>query len=279
VPGCDSSKPAERLLVLWVLIGLLELVVHDAGNPRRYVMFIPALVALASIALASGRAWISSSETVKAPWRSRLLFAPLALGLGYLVIGTALQPLLVGDRSAPQPYHVAVSVSSALAVIGTLCLLIWWQPIVSWLSRRSVRPRAAAVLIAAVVLWNLGQYVGWAAAHTDLNYRASVALGRLLPPGTLVPGHARERDGPRESDQADFHRPRLRQLYRSVRSRRRALYTDVRFAKPRVRESARQWHDSRAPQSVSAAPDHRTFDVDETPGAGPGPVLIEKHPK
>ena len=183
-----QARPAERLLVWWVLIGLLELVVHDAGNPRRYVMFIPAIVALASIALASGRAWISSSESAKAPWRSRLLFAPLALGLGYLVIGTALQPLLVGDRSAPQPYHVAVSVSSALAVLGTLCLLIWWQPIVSWLSRRSVRPRAAAVLIAAVVLWNLGQYAGWAATHTDLNYRASVALGRLLPPGTLVQG-------------------------------------------------------------------------------------------
>jgi hypothetical protein len=48
--------------------------------------------------------------------------------------------------------------------------------------------RAAAVLIAAVVLWNLGQYAGWAAARTDLNYRASVALGRLLPPGTLVQG-------------------------------------------------------------------------------------------
>ena len=41
-----DGRPAERLLVLWVLIGLLELVVHDSGNERRYVMFIPALIAL-----------------------------------------------------------------------------------------------------------------------------------------------------------------------------------------------------------------------------------------
>lgn len=183
-----QARPAERLLVWWMLIGLLELVVHDSGNQRRYVMFIPAIVALASMALASGRAWISSPETAGASWPSRLVFAPIALGLGYIVVGTALQPLLVVDRSALQPYHVAVTVSSALALIGTLCLMVWWRPVVSWLSSRSLRPRAAAVLISAVVLWNLGQYVGWAAARTDLNYRASVALGRLLPPGTLVQG-------------------------------------------------------------------------------------------
>ena len=40
------GTPAERLLVLWVLLGLAELVVHDSGNERRYVMFIPALIGL-----------------------------------------------------------------------------------------------------------------------------------------------------------------------------------------------------------------------------------------
>ena len=32
-------------------LGALELMLHDAGNERRFVLFIPPLVALASIAL------------------------------------------------------------------------------------------------------------------------------------------------------------------------------------------------------------------------------------
>ncbi|MSO50607.1 MAG: phospholipid carrier-dependent glycosyltransferase, partial [Acidobacteria bacterium] len=48
-----SAHRAERLAVLWLLVGLVELVVHDSGNERRYVMFVPALVALASMAMGS----------------------------------------------------------------------------------------------------------------------------------------------------------------------------------------------------------------------------------
>jgi hypothetical protein len=182
-----QARPAERLLVWWVLFGLAELVVHDSGAERRYVMFIPAIVALASLALASGAAWVPSTASA-ARWRSRLLFAPVALGLGYVVIGSALQPLLVVDRAAEHPYHVAVSVAAALAGLGTLGLIVWWRPVVSWMSTHAMPPRAALVLVAAVVLWNLGQYVGWATARTELNYRASVALGQLLPSGTPVQG-------------------------------------------------------------------------------------------
>ena len=35
--------PAQRLLVLWLGLGLLELLLHDVGNERRFVMLIPAL--------------------------------------------------------------------------------------------------------------------------------------------------------------------------------------------------------------------------------------------
>ena len=48
-----TAAAGERLLVLWVLVGLAELVVHDSGNERRYVMFIPALVGLAALVLSS----------------------------------------------------------------------------------------------------------------------------------------------------------------------------------------------------------------------------------
>ena len=49
------AHPAERLAVLWLLVGLVEVVVHDSGNERRYVMFVPALIALASLRLAPGQ--------------------------------------------------------------------------------------------------------------------------------------------------------------------------------------------------------------------------------
>src|SRR6185436_3475787 len=39
-----SVHPAERLALLWLIIGLMELVVHDSGNERRYVMFVPVLI-------------------------------------------------------------------------------------------------------------------------------------------------------------------------------------------------------------------------------------------
>jgi len=183
-----QARPAERLLVWWILLGLLELVVHDSGTERRYVMFIPAIVALASIALTSGTAWIPSASAAAARWPSRLLFAPIALGLGYVVIGAALQPLLVVDRTAEHPYHVAVTTAALVATIGTIGLLIWWRSVVGWLGTRGLRTGAAALLVGAMVLWNLGQYIRWADLHTDLNYRASVALGRLVPPGTVIQG-------------------------------------------------------------------------------------------
>ena len=42
---------AERLLFLWVAVGVVELLVHDVGNERRFVFLIPALVALTAMIL------------------------------------------------------------------------------------------------------------------------------------------------------------------------------------------------------------------------------------
>ncbi len=36
--------------------------------------------------------------------------------------------------------------------------------------------------------WNLGAFAGWARTRTELNYLASVEVGRTLAPGTLVQG-------------------------------------------------------------------------------------------
>ena len=79
------ARPAERLLVLWVLVGLAELVVHDSGNERRYVMFVPALVALAALFAGQGLRWLPDVAR-RHPMRSRLLALPLLLLLLYLVV-------------------------------------------------------------------------------------------------------------------------------------------------------------------------------------------------
>src|SRR5262249_56229900 len=41
----------ERLLLLWLGVGILELLVHDVSNERRFVFLIPPFVALASLVL------------------------------------------------------------------------------------------------------------------------------------------------------------------------------------------------------------------------------------
>ena len=80
-----TAQPAERLLVLWVLVGFLELIVHDSGNERRYVMFIPAFVALAALLLSQEQpAPVSARDLDPA---TRVALVPLLLAMSYIVIG------------------------------------------------------------------------------------------------------------------------------------------------------------------------------------------------
>ena len=177
-----TALPAERLLVLWFLVGLLELVVHDAGNERRYVMFIPALVGLAAILVGSPQ-WLQGVATGRRRW----LALPLAIPLAYLVVGSIVRLAFLPEVRAGD-FRLSVRVSAlAAAVAGTL--ILWqWGPIARWLSRQAIPARGAAVLVALVVVGDLGQYSQWAGRRTDFNYRASIEVGRLLPPGTWVHG-------------------------------------------------------------------------------------------
>ncbi len=179
-----DAKPAERLLVLWVLIGFAELVVHDSGNERRYVMFIPALSALA--ALLAARAWTNKSASTPAS-DSRVALALLALPLAYIVVGSFFRPFLVADVGA-NPYRTVVRLSAAIAVVWTALQL--WRPglTASALSTAHARARIATLWLVLVLSWNAFEYVRWTQHRSDVNYEASVALGRLLPPGTIVQG-------------------------------------------------------------------------------------------
>jgi 4-amino-4-deoxy-L-arabinose transferase-like glycosyltransferase len=181
-----DAGPGERLLVLWFIVGLAELVTHDAGNARRYVMFIPALIALASLAVTADRPWFGV-DVARASSRSRWLAVPLVLLLGYIVFGSLIRIPFAGEVGAGM-YRTTVRLATAAAFAFAL-LLVWrWTAIIGRLSRARITAGALAGLIVISLAWNGGQYAYWAAGRTDLNYRASVTVGQVLPPGTLVQG-------------------------------------------------------------------------------------------
>jgi 4-amino-4-deoxy-L-arabinose transferase-like glycosyltransferase len=180
-----SARPGERLLVLWVIIGLAELVVHDSGNERRYVMFIPAVIALA--ALAADR-WLGRPRP-SAIWESRMLPAVLGLVLvmGYLVAGSLVRPLFLAQIEAGD-FKMAARLSAFIAVALAAGVYVWRARVCAWL----VAPRVPHAALAAILVLALGgqvwQYVRWVPRRTMVNYEASVALGRILPEGTVVQG-------------------------------------------------------------------------------------------
>jgi 4-amino-4-deoxy-L-arabinose transferase-like glycosyltransferase len=186
VAGWRNARPADRLLVLWVLLGLAELVVHDSTNARRYVMFVPALVALAALFAGEGLRWLPDRLS-GIPMRSRLLALPLLLLVLYLLAGAALRPAFA-DQVASGSLKASVRLSAALAVLGGVATVWWWRAIVGRLASIRVAPSMAVLLVIASVAGNLYQYVRWASHHTQLNYEASVEIGEILAPGTLVQG-------------------------------------------------------------------------------------------
>jgi 4-amino-4-deoxy-L-arabinose transferase-like glycosyltransferase len=174
------ARPAERLLVLWVLIGLLELVVHDSGNQRRYVMFFPAIIALAVIWLPRRKGDVTSAD-------GRWLAVPIVCVLGYLVAGSALRVVLDAPGTA-HPYQATVRWSAAAALMAAAAAWLAWPRVTAWLRHPAIPVGVALALTALTAGFDLNRFVVWARARQTLNYQASVDLGRLLPPGTLVQG-------------------------------------------------------------------------------------------
>lgn len=175
-----SALPAERLLVLWVMIGLVELVVHDSGNERRYVMFVPALIGLAAVLL--GRENTVMPDSLSLDRRARWLSIPLLLLLAYLVIGSIVRLVYL--------YQIGPGVRLAAALsLAAVAAMVWhWRGVIGWLASQRIQARAAFLVAGLVVAGDLAQYWQWSSRRTSHNYEASIALGRVLPPGTLVHG-------------------------------------------------------------------------------------------
>ena len=172
-------KRGERLLLLWVLLGGAELILHDASNERRFVFFIPALAALASLAL--GRLQILPSSLEAMPRRRALLALPIVLYGAYVVFASIVRIAFLREISPN------VRIAGALALIFAGVLYATWPRLPRALGAR-LTARGAIVLAVLLSAGNVLQYVQWAVGRTYKNYEASRAVGALLPAGTLVQG-------------------------------------------------------------------------------------------
>ena len=276
-----DAKPAERLLVLWMLVGWLELVVHDSSTERRYVMFVPAVIALASLLLGANASMVSL-RAAAASWRARLLTLPVWLALAYVTIGSGLRPFLLGAPDSEHQYSALVRTAAALAVLVVAATLTWWPAVSRALSGETVnrsfpsaRKRLPRSILLIMLAWNLGQYASWAMHHNDINYRASLEVGRLLPPGTLVQGKLAN---------GLALENRIRPIFVG---RGFGNYAD-RFDRDDVRyiltyDLPKVGYESQPgliEEILDRYPNRQlvaTFEVDETPGADRA-VLIDKHP-
>jgi 4-amino-4-deoxy-L-arabinose transferase-like glycosyltransferase len=170
----------ERLLLWWVAIGALELLVHDVGNERRFLFFVPAFAALAAIVL--GRGTLAGPELAQVPRRRAVVALPLVAFASYTTLAAIIR---VTNLYAIRPN---VRAAAAGAVVATGLIYACWPRLTGWLVRQRWTPRAALLLAGIVCAGDLGQYIQWAAGRSYENYAASVEIGRRLPPGTLVHG-------------------------------------------------------------------------------------------
>ncbi len=181
VPRFRRLVAGQRLLLMWIALGILELILHDDGNERRFVLLIPPLVALAGIMLTAERR-VVSTDIASIPLKRVLVWSPVLLFVFYTVCGALLRLAWIYE------VRPGVRMSAATATILAVVVLASWPRAPRWLARDRWSARAGLMVALLVVAGNLIQFAQWAAGRTYKNYDASVAIGQWLPPGTLVHG-------------------------------------------------------------------------------------------
>ena len=262
---------AERLLLLWVGLGTLELIVHDVGNERRFVFFIPALAALAALAL-GGRRSVAGHELALIPRGRAALALPAVAFACYVTAGAIVRVL--------HPYEISpnVRLAAGIAVVATALIYTWWPRLAAWLAAQHWSPRAALLVTGLVCAGDLVQFGQWAAGRTYKNYTASVELGRALPPDTLV--HGKLANGLALEN-------RIRPIFvgrefGNYEDRKRR--DDVRYILTYISPSLGYESQARNPvikDVLDAYPSRRiimTFDVAETAGGHDRAALFDKFP-
>jgi 4-amino-4-deoxy-L-arabinose transferase-like glycosyltransferase len=260
-------RSGERLLVWWVLLGAAELILHDAGNERRFVFFIPAFVALASLAL--GRLRILTEGIDRIPRARALLALPLVLYGAYIVCGAFVRLAFLREISPNVRIAAAVAVSFAIALFAS------W-PRLPRILAASLPVRGVVLLAVLLSAGNVIQYLQWVVGRTYKNYEASRELGRLLPPGTLV--HGKLANGlSLENGIRPIFVGRGFGNYEDRKSRDDVRYILTYTAPSLGYES--QAHNPVIQDVIDAYPNHRiiaTFDVAETATGHDRAALIDK---
>jgi len=263
------AAPPERLLGLWIAAGAAELMLHDVGNERRFLIFVPALVALAALCMTRDRVLLPEAAA-RVSRGTALLAAPVVFFSLYVVIGPLVRLLHL--------YEVGPNVrpAAALAAIATIAIYATWPRVPRWCAGTPWTARAGLLVIGLVALGQVAQFVQWAAGRSYKNYQASIELGRVLPPGTLV--HGKLANGLALEN-------RIRPIFvgrgfgnYDDRQRR----DDVRYILTYVSPSLGWESQARNPvilDVLDAYPDHRiimTFDVAETTTGHDRAALIDK---
>lgn len=181
------APTSARLLAWWLLLGLAELVIHDSGNERRYVMLVPAFTALAACLAAQRAADVLGPDAgmKTTPW-TRWAAAAVALVAAYLAWGGLVR---LPDLERIYAHDLARTVRVAAGLALLTAAFAWWKaPALA--ARLASTPSTALVasVVSIIVLLDLAQFVDWARRRTSLNHQASIALAAALPAETLVHG-------------------------------------------------------------------------------------------
>jgi hypothetical protein len=155
--------------------------VHDVGNERRFVFFLPALAAFAGITL-GGRLAMADPSFARVT-RAKAFLALPVIGYGFYVVAASVVRVFHLYEIRPN-----VRLSAGIAAAATILVYARWPAIARWMAAQRWSVRAALAVGALVCAGDLAQFVQWAAGRSYENIAASVELGRRLPPGTLVHG-------------------------------------------------------------------------------------------
>lgn len=259
----------ERLLVLWIGAAALELMLHDVGNERRFVVFLPPLAALTAVVLGRERALLPA-EAAMVGRRRALLALPVVAFAFYVMFGAIVR---LGHLYEVGP-NVRLAAGLAVAAVAAVYTTWPWLPV--RLARGSWSMRGAALLCALVVAGQGAQFVQWAAGRTYKNYEASVAVGRQLSPGTLVHGKLANGLALENGIRPIF----VGRGFGNYDDRQQR--DDVRYILTYVAPSLGYESQARNPvikDVLDAYPDHRiimTFDVAETTAGHDRAALIDK---
>ena len=157
----------------WCL-GAAELILHDAGNERRFVFFIPAFVGARgagarAAADLSRRTWNRCRGAARS-WRCRSCCTARTSSSAHSFV----------LRSCERSARTSES-RRALSVAVRRCSICHLAANAACARRTAHGTRGAVALAALLSAGNIVQYMQWAVGRTYKNYEASRELGRLLP--------------------------------------------------------------------------------------------------